>query len=389
MEVKLLEGDLTSLLEWCCRKGLLKTPDQLYDLDVWKAIGTELWESVTVGSKEARKHAQTWRTVRLMLEHMHGRAAVAAAVSRAIASAGECSERDPKLIPDLPETHEVYPKTKADKAFWGGEDDLMPGPWTSSEAGKEQPLPYNPLKNPNAVDPVSVPLPVDVDEAEAALPKPPYPEIPTDGLRQTLLEQQETMTKLLAEMKWLDKGSSKPAIRKAYEQAHQTTVEGLQSVEKQLCGGIASPSTEPAGPPDSSTSLSPSPHDSRNRPSPNHIRAWVLECLKNNEMTIEEAENYLQSKFGWDGRLSASELKEVSDFWDKITGSLPEKEDYWGSWLKQKISSLPGKTNLERDSGTGVGDKGKVSSSSPALQDPICDTGQRWKRVLENAVIGG
>ncbi|KQL60177.1 hypothetical protein AAES_09278 [Amazona aestiva] len=154
-----------------------------------------------------------------MLEHMHGRAAVAAAISRAIASAGECSEKDPKLMPDSPETCEVYPITKADRAFWGGEDDLMPGPWDPSEASQEHPPPYNLVKKPNAVDPVSVPLPMDVDETEAASPKQPYPEISTDRLRLTLLQQQEAMTKLLGEMKRLDKGSSKPAIRKAYEQA--------------------------------------------------------------------------------------------------------------------------------------------------------------------------
>uniref|UniRef100_A0A8B9ITI8 CCHC-type domain-containing protein n=1 Tax=Amazona collaria TaxID=241587 RepID=A0A8B9ITI8_9PSIT len=386
-ETKLLEGDLTSLLEWCRRKGLLKTPDQLYDLDVWKAIGAELWESVMVGSKEARKHAQTWRLVKLMLEQMHGQAAVAATASRAIASARECSEEDPILTPELPEPREAYPVTREDKAFWGADDDLMPGPWNSSEADKERPPPCNPDKKPNTVDPVSVPLPMDMDEAASS--KPNYPEIPTDKLRQTLLEQQETMTKLLGEMRRLEKGSSKPAVKRAYEQAHQAIVEGLRSVEKQLYDEVTSPSTEPARTPDSLVSPLPLPHDPRKHLDPTSIRAWVLECLKNKEMTIEEAENYLQLKFGGDGRLSTSELKEVSDFWDKTMDPLSEKENSWGSWLRQKILGVPGKTNLECDSEAETGGKEEVSSSPLPPRDPTYDAGQRWRGVIKNAVIEG
>lgn len=83
-DTKLLEGDLSALLSWCRRKGLLQSPEQLYDLLIWEKIRKELWEGVMEGNKEARKLALTRRMVKLMLEQMAGEVEISAAVTKAI-----------------------------------------------------------------------------------------------------------------------------------------------------------------------------------------------------------------------------------------------------------------------------------------------------------------
>ncbi|CAM9139798.1 unnamed protein product, partial [Bubo scandiacus] len=225
-EVDLKEGDLATLLLWCRRRTLITNTDQLYDEEVWKSIGTDLWELIQAGKKEARKLAPTYRSVRVILEAMKGRACVAAAAAHAIAAAEwkesdkEEKEKEEKnlLFDGVPASSKVVCPV-SEREFWAGPR-IEIEPWVPPTMPSAPPLPASPPPDTlsNSIDPVKMPLPMDVDDesSQAVYPKPH-----SEQLVSLLKEQEKTMSDLLDEMQRLDRGSAKQAIREAYKKAHQ------------------------------------------------------------------------------------------------------------------------------------------------------------------------
>ncbi|XP_062441335.1 uncharacterized protein LOC134145648 [Rhea pennata] len=375
-DTQITKSDLTDLLLWCRRKGLIVEAPQVYKPEAWERVGKELWESVQVGSKEARSLAKTYRPVRLMLEQLHGEAAVAAAIRCTIQCTGEehegsgdsewtaVSGSGPQYeeVPDDDDLKcrlRACPVSVAEKEAWGEIDDDLP-PWE----GEEHPAPTAPPADMDT-DPVKVPLPDDEPGDQGQLRE----------IRQELRGQADRMTALLDQMKHLDRGLGRRDIQAAYKAALDSVVKGVENIERQIdkfesgraAGCRAGRGTKGVNP------------DGVNRQ-----KRWLRRMVEEGEMMLDEAQNYLQSKFGADGCFSRQEKEEMLEIQRQLGGTGEEAREGEGvlSWLQ---SVVRGK---DRELLGSAGKEGKDEGAAPP-RDPNFNPVTRYKGLIENAKLEG
>ncbi|XP_032565591.1 uncharacterized protein LOC116797826 isoform X3 [Chiroxiphia lanceolata] len=207
-------AELVDFLYWCRRRGLLTSSDQLFDIEHWEKIGSELWQSVQNGQKGSKQMAQIFRIVREMIQQVHADAEIATALQKALDCSTQPKEKekdeegkdscstliDWEAKSDPPPS---YPPIAA-PMFRGEFEDLIP-PWNPNEisAGTAAAPSAPPPPEAMEVDPAKVPLP----EEEKASPQNPL----VDELRL----QREQMAKLLGAMQEID---SKGGKGKMWEQ---------------------------------------------------------------------------------------------------------------------------------------------------------------------------
>ncbi|XP_027487050.1 uncharacterized protein LOC113940150 isoform X3 [Corapipo altera] len=207
-------AELVDFLYWCRRRGLLTSSDQLFDIEHWEKIGSELWQSVQNGQKGSKQMAQIFRIVREMIQQVHADAEIATALQKALDCSTQPKEKekdeegkdscstliDWEAKPDLPP---AYPPIAA-PMFRGEFEDLIP-PWNPNEtsAGAATAPSAPPPPEAMEVDPATIPLP---EEAKAS---------PQNPLVDELRLQREQMAKLLGAMQEID---SKGGKAKTWEQ---------------------------------------------------------------------------------------------------------------------------------------------------------------------------
>ncbi|XP_030437834.1 endogenous retrovirus group K member 7 Gag polyprotein-like [Gopherus evgoodei] len=129
---KIPSDALSQLLKWRQRRGFFITPSTVLDTAVWERVGSELWESVSHGDKEAPSLSQIWRKTKRVVETLAAEAEVQAAVNNIF----QRKEEPPCVLP------------VGAREFFGGEEAVIPLAPSAPE-----------------VDPSTVPLPQDSDES--------------------------------------------------------------------------------------------------------------------------------------------------------------------------------------------------------------------------------
>jgi len=67
-EVPLKEKDVANLLLWGQRRNIFPSVEEVFDDRCWNALERDLWESVTVGNRDAVRLSQIWRLVSQLLK---------------------------------------------------------------------------------------------------------------------------------------------------------------------------------------------------------------------------------------------------------------------------------------------------------------------------------
>ncbi|XP_058713451.1 uncharacterized protein LOC131588547 isoform X1 [Poecile atricapillus] len=330
---------LTDVLFWAKRHRLIIETADVFTNAAWKRVGEDLWEAIQSGSKEAQALAKTYRQVRLMIEQLSVEAEIEATVKGVYAAAeGKAAEKSSNKQPgsenDCDRSNENIPTPHmvAAPAHKGPYDDLIP-PWDGNSQVPQTSSPVNPSMPPFVpllpmeVDPVSAPLSPDSDTESEAL--------------KTLLSQQaRVMTQLLQEVQCLDRDAKSTTIKQAYKKAHNAIVSGLKNIENQL-GDVndsvpgPSPLTPKQPSPGSSQSLSLSK------------RKALLNYMKDGEWSVEEADNYLCSKYGTVARIMPEEKREIREWQQRYSPHVQAKQDprstrdntFWlpAKWVKPWI----------------------------------------------------
>lgn len=164
-------------------------------------------------------------------------------------------------------------------------------------------------------------------------------------------------------------------------------MKGLENIDKQLGEGERAWPSAPAGPEESSEKpdnirgereLSPSREERARRQ-----RNWITECIKDGEWSMEEADNYLRSKWGPESRLTREEREGIIKWqkqFDQQSAGPGDGATGWAGWLKTKMSRSH--STLENAGGPAV-------SPPPLPRDPSYNMGRRWKGIIEQATIEG
>ncbi|XP_051627129.1 uncharacterized protein LOC127462516 [Manacus candei] len=226
-------AELVDFLYWCRRRGLLTSSDQLFDIEHWEKIGSELWQSVQNGQKGSKQMAQIFRIVREMIQQVHADAEIATALQKALDCSTQPKEKgkdeegkdscstliDWEAKSDPPPS---YPPLAA-PMFRGEFEDLIP-PWTPNEisAGTAAAPSAPPPPEAMEVDPAKVPLPEDGKTS------------PQNPLVDELRLQREQMAKLLGAMQEIDSKGGKGKMWELYEKAAKAVQQGIQNIEEQL-----------------------------------------------------------------------------------------------------------------------------------------------------------
>lgn len=215
---------LVNLLYWAKRRGFLKDSADVFKEATWQVVGADLWEAIQTGNKEAKSLASTYRQLRMLIEQMGAEIELELTAQTMVTAVASKFTQDP-----APTSYVSAPAT------CGPYDDLIP-PWDPIDIHNvPAPAPLAPPAAQDAVptnpDPVSwPPPPPDIDPA--IMPLPEETNMDAEDLQSTLQKQTELMTKLLGEMKRLDKGSKNRTIREAYKKAHDAILSSLKTLEE-------------------------------------------------------------------------------------------------------------------------------------------------------------
>ncbi|XP_071668407.1 uncharacterized protein [Patagioenas fasciata] len=202
---RILEKDAVErLLLFAQRKGCVRSTDEFFSPGTWEDIGTELWEAVTRGSREACDLAGPWREVRQLMREVSEEPELCAVPSEPPAASCPPSENSEESTPL------VCPIS--DLEFWGGEQ-IIPSapvePLPGSDNEWQQPASFN---KPGQVNPADVPLPEDPMEHQDGAPqnRPDFQEEShVQSLKDLLRRQESQMQEVLEAMKRLDGGNHK------------------------------------------------------------------------------------------------------------------------------------------------------------------------------------
>ncbi|OPJ89286.1 hypothetical protein AV530_017521 [Patagioenas fasciata monilis] len=151
-----LEKDAVEhLLLFTQRKGCVRSTDGFFSPGTWEEIGTEVWEAVTRGSREACDLAGSWREIRQLTEEVSGEPEVCAVPPpTASCPPSENSEKSVPLVCPV-----------SDLEFRGGGESLIPSaplePLPASDDEQQEPASFN---KPGQVNPDDVPLLEDLME---------------------------------------------------------------------------------------------------------------------------------------------------------------------------------------------------------------------------------
>jgi len=241
--------------------------------------------------------------------------------------------------------------------------DWAPAPLIAPPLLEDVPLP----------DSDSQQMDIDLPEGTTSLS---YPKIHKSEPTDTLRKQQDQMTKLLDEMQQLDKGSPNATIKQAYLKAHQAITDGLQAVKQQICGESDGMGEVISGGSNNGSINKSSP--------PEHLqRRWVRLLLEDGEMSLADADHYLRSKYG----------KGVGDdeceVWKR---GVKWREQGGGGCGVHKPDCVRSGCGLQGPGGTegsGVAAGCRSGDGTSLIRDPNFNMGQRWRGVIENAVIEG
>ncbi|XP_030414231.1 uncharacterized protein LOC115649438 [Gopherus evgoodei] len=143
---KISPESLSRLLKWGQRRGFFITPNTVFDKTVWERLGSDLWESITHGNKEAVTLSQIWCKTKKVVETLAAEAEVQAAVDEIFHP--KKADESPAVQPDPPIVLPV-----GAKEFFSGEEVVIP---TAPGFDPDEPN----------VDPHMVPLPLDSDDFE-------------------------------------------------------------------------------------------------------------------------------------------------------------------------------------------------------------------------------
>ncbi|XP_050195047.1 uncharacterized protein LOC126652350 [Myiozetetes cayanensis] len=188
-DAQLPRSALIDLLCWCRRRGFFSSTQDIYNTETWRKVGKDLWESVQLGTKGAKTLAKTYRTLRTLIERLHGEAQVAAAVKAAVRSPDSSQTKAERAA----ETQGVWPPlgdppdyppltclvmTKAEQIAWGLDDEFPP--WNPSN---KKPLPEIQIESKipgNSAATTSSEAAATSSDAAATVPTvPPAPPVPT------------------------------------------------------------------------------------------------------------------------------------------------------------------------------------------------------------------
>uniref|UniRef100_A0A452GGM3 CCHC-type domain-containing protein n=1 Tax=Gopherus agassizii TaxID=38772 RepID=A0A452GGM3_9SAUR len=138
---KISPEPLSHLLKWGQRRGFFVTLNTVFDKTVWERLGSDLWESVAHGSKEAVSLSQIWCKTKKIVETLAAEAGVRAAVDDIFRS--KKADESPMVLPEPPVVLPV-----GAKEFFGREEVIVPTAPGCDPDGPD-------------LDPHTVPLPQD------------------------------------------------------------------------------------------------------------------------------------------------------------------------------------------------------------------------------------
>jgi len=150
----------------------------------------------------------------------------------------------------------------------------------------------------------------------------------------------------------------------------------LRAVEQQICGESDRMGEVISGGSDNGSINKSSP--------PEHLqRRWIRLLLEDREMSLADADHYLCSKY------SKGVGDDEREAWKR---GVKWREKGGGASGVQKRDCARGGCGLQGPGGTewgGVAAGGRSGDGTPPIRDPNFNMGQRWRGVIENALIEG
>ncbi|XP_071664086.1 uncharacterized protein [Patagioenas fasciata] len=351
---RILEKDAVERLSlFAQRKGCVRSTDEFFSPGTWEDIGTELWEAVTRGSREACDLAGPWREVRQLMQEVSEEPELCAVPSEPPAASCPSSENSEESTPL------VCPVS--DLEFWGGEQ-ILPSapvePLPGSDDEWQQPASFN---KPGQVNPADVPLPEDPMEHQdgASQNRPDFQEEShVQSLKDLLRRQESQMQEVLEAMKRLDGGNSKTSRLIAYKKASDAIKDGLEAIGRE-CEKRGKQERE-------GVELDLAPEELRIKRE--QIQKWARQCVEDGMWSVREADEYLRVRYG-----KGLETGLVDRFANmrRLTDPQGNTRELYSSDNNDNLGAAP------------------VHQGRDIPRDHSYNAGQRWQGVIRDATIEG